>query len=65
MADTRTPPDTREETAWAEAEAWGCDMNQLAHQLALTVRERLRQHDRALAAVLALRAATEAHRARP
>jgi len=64
MAETRTPPDRSQKTAWSEAEAWGCDMNQLAHQLTLTVRERLRQHDRALAAALALRAAAEARRAR-
>ncbi len=64
MAETHTPPDSRETTAWSRAEAWGCDMNQLAHQLTLSVGERLRQHDRALAAAQALRDAAEAHRAR-
>jgi hypothetical protein len=39
-------------------------MEQIAHNLTLTVRERLRRHDRALAAALALRKAAEDRRAR-
>jgi len=63
MVETQKQPDRRTRDAWAEAAVWGCDMNQLAHQLTLSVRERLRQHDRALAAAQALRDAVEARRA--
>ena len=63
MAETSRSPNSSTRAAWSEAEAWGCDMDQLAHQLSLSVRERLRQHDRALSAATALREAVEAHRA--
>ena len=64
MAETRTPAEFRERTAWSEAAAWGCDMAHLERQLELSVRDRLRRHDRALASARALRDAVEARRAR-
>ena len=64
MAETRTPSESRKRTAWSAAAAWGCDMTQLEQQLKLSVRDRLRRHDRALASARALRDAVEARRAR-
>ena len=52
-----------EGSAWAEARGFGCDMDQLAHTLSLSVRERLHRHDRALSALETLRSAVEAKRA--
>jgi hypothetical protein len=65
MADeiTRVPSDQR--SAWAAAEAHGCDMSLLERSLDRTPAERLRVHGRALAAALALREATERRAVRP
>ena len=43
--------------AWKAAEAYGCDMKQVAYNLTLTPAERLRQHSQKLAALLAEEAA--------
>ncbi len=53
----RAPSDQR--SAWAAAEAYGCDMSLLESALRKTPAERIRVHGRALAAALALREATE------
>jgi hypothetical protein len=45
--------------AWAAAEAYGCDMSLQESNLCKSPAERIRVHGRALAAVLALREATE------
>jgi hypothetical protein len=51
-------------SAWQEAEEAGFDMSLVAANLELSVLERIRQHDRALALALALREAMEASDAR-
>ena len=48
---------------WAAAEAYGCDMSLLESNLRKTPAERIRVHERALAAALALREATESRAA--
>jgi hypothetical protein len=48
-----------ERTAWAAAEAYGCDMSLLESSLRRTPAERIKVHARALAVALALREATE------
>ncbi|MBI5394552.1 MAG: hypothetical protein HZA91_04570 [Verrucomicrobia bacterium] len=50
--------------AWRAAEAAGIDMSLVESALRKTPAERLRAHDRALAAALALREAMEKHRAK-
>jgi hypothetical protein len=47
------------ESAWAAAEAYGCDMSLLETTLRKTPAERIRIHARALAAARALREAAE------
>ena len=46
-------------SAWAAAEAYGCDMSLLESALRKRPAERIRVHGRALAAALALREAAE------
>jgi len=53
----RDPSDRR--SAWAAAEAYGCDMSLLESNLRRTPAERIRVHGRGLAAALALRTAME------
>jgi len=65
MGEFARSPSRKGRSAWEDAAAFGCDMQQIAHNLTLTVRERLLRHDRALAAALALRKAAEARRGRP
>ena len=57
---SETPRDpSGRETAWAAAEAYGCDMSLLESNLRKVPAERIRAHSRALAAALALREAME------
>jgi hypothetical protein len=51
-------------TAWDRLAATGHDMSLLTENLRLTPLERIRQHDRALSAALALRRGIEELRAR-
>ena len=53
------------ETAWAAAEAYGCDMSLLECSIRKTPAERIQAHSRALAAALALREAMERRAVRP
>lgn len=50
--------------AWREAERYGCDMSLVAHNLALTIAERILQHARARETARILRAGLERSRAR-
>ncbi len=48
-------------TAWAEAEACGCDMSLIEANLELSYEERCVQHDRAVTMAMELRRAAEEH----
>ncbi len=58
MSDNDRGDRLARESAWSAA-AYGCDMSLLESNLRKTPQERIRAHDRALAAALGLRTAME------
>lgn len=65
MTADKTSNSLRKDSAWKAAESYGFDMSLIESNLEKTPYERIRAHSRALAAVLALRAAMERRPAGP